>query len=55
MGDSMKDYEDMLEKSYSLMGDGVHDTNTLLAWNLPESEEIGTSLKDLLDGLKLDL
>ena len=27
MGESMKDYEAMLEESYSLMGDGVHDTD----------------------------
>ncbi len=39
----MKDYEEMLEQSYSLMGDGVHDTDTLLAWRraeeLKESQE----------------
>ncbi len=39
----MKDYEDMLEESYSLMGDGVHDTDALLAWKkakeLKESQE----------------
>ena len=39
----MKDYEDMLEESYSLMGDGVHDTDALLAWRraaeLKESQE----------------
>lgn len=43
MGESMKDYEEMLEQSYSLMGDGVHDTDTLLAWRraeeLKESQE----------------
>ena len=43
MGESMKDYEKMLEESYSLMGDGVHDTDTLLAWRraeeLQESQE----------------
>ena len=32
MAESMKDYEEMLEKSYSMMGDGVHDTDALLAW-----------------------
>ncbi|MBQ6574856.1 MAG: S1 RNA-binding domain-containing protein [Lachnospiraceae bacterium] len=32
MEETMKDYEDMLEESYSLMGDGVHDTDALLAW-----------------------
>ena len=43
MGESMKDFEDMLEESYSLMGDGVHDTDELLAWKkageLKESQE----------------
>ena len=43
MEESMKDYEKMLEESYSLMGDGVHDTDTLLAWRkaeeLKESQE----------------
>ncbi len=42
----MKDYEEMLEESYSLMGDGVHDTDSLLAWKkakeLKESKEIIT-------------
>ena len=43
MGETMKDYEKMLEKSYSLMGDGVHDTDALLAWRkakeLKDSQE----------------
>ena len=43
MGESMQDFEEMLEESYSLMGDGVHDTDTLLAWRraeeLKESQE----------------
>ena len=43
MEETMKDYEDMLEESYSLMGDGVHDTDALLAWKkakeLKESQE----------------
>ncbi len=43
MGESMKDFEAMLEESYSLMGDGVHDTDELLAWRkaqeLRESQE----------------
>lgn len=46
MAESMKDYEEMLEESYSLMGDGVHDTDSLLAWKkakeLKESKEIIT-------------
>ena len=43
MEETMKDYEEMLEESYSLMGDGVHDTDSLLAWKkakeLKESKE----------------
>ena len=43
MEETMKDYEEMLEESYSLMGDGVHDTDSLLAWKkaqeLKESQE----------------
>ena len=46
MEESMKDYEEMLEESYSLMGDGVHDTDSLLAWKrakeLKDSQEIIT-------------
>lgn len=42
----MKDYEEMLEESYSLMGDGVHDTDALLAWKkakeLKDSKEVIT-------------
>ncbi len=43
MEESMKDLGAMLEESYSLMGDGVHDTDALLAWRraeeLMESQE----------------
>ena len=43
MAETMKDYEEMLEESYSLMGDGVHDTDALLAWKkakeLQDSQE----------------
>ena len=43
MEETMKDYEQALEESYSLMGDGVHDTDALLAWKkakeLKESKE----------------
>ena len=46
MEETMKDYEEMLEESYSLMGDGVHDTDSLLAWRkakeLKDSQEIIT-------------
>ena len=36
MEESMKDFEKMLEESYSLMGDGEHDTDTLIAWRRAE-------------------
>ncbi len=43
MIESMNDLGKMLEESYSLMGDGVHDTDELLAWRkaeeLKESQE----------------
>ena len=32
MSESMNDYRDELEKSYSYMGDGVHNTDELLVW-----------------------
>ena len=43
MSESMNDYLEDLEKSYSLMGDGVHNTDELLVWQkaneLLESKE----------------
>ncbi len=43
MEETMNDYKEMLEESYSLMGDGVHDTDSLLAWKkakeLKDSQE----------------
>ena len=45
MEESMKDYEKMLEDSYSLMGDGVHDTDTLLAWR--RAEELQASQENI--------
>ena len=45
MEESMKDYEKMLEESYSLMGDGVHDTDTLLAWK--KAEELQASQENI--------
>ena len=30
--ETMKDMEKELEESYKMMGDGEHDTDTLLAW-----------------------
>ncbi|MBR6402264.1 MAG: S1 RNA-binding domain-containing protein [Eubacterium sp.] len=55
MEESMKDYEKMLEESYSLMGDGVHDTDTLLAWRkaeeLQESQEnITVTISEVVKG-----
>lgn len=46
MGESMKDYEELLEKSYSLMGDGVHDTDSLLAWR--KAEKLKASQKNIM-------
>ena len=45
MGETMKDYADMLEESYSLMGDGVHDTDALLAWR--KAKELKESQKNI--------
>lgn len=55
MGESMKDYEGMLEESYSLMGDGVHNTDELLAWKkaeeLQESQEnITVTVSEVVKG-----
>ncbi len=45
MEESMKDYENLLEESYSLMGDGVHDTDALLAWR--KAEELKASQENI--------
>ena len=55
MEESMKDFEGMLEESYSLMGDGVHDTDELLAWRkaeeLQESQEnITVTVSEVVKG-----
>ncbi len=55
MGESMKDFEEMLEASYSLMGDGVHDTDTLLAWRkaeelLESQENITVTVTEVVKG-----
>lgn len=55
MEESMKDYEALLEESYSLMGDGVHDTDTLLAWRraeeLKESQEnVTVTVNEIVKG-----
>ena len=43
MSETMQDFGAMLEESYAMMGDGVHDTDALLAWKraqeLQESQE----------------
>lgn len=52
MAETMKDYEDMLEESYSLMGDGVHDTDTLLAWKkASELKESGENFTVTVTGI----
>ncbi|MCR5214550.1 MAG: S1 RNA-binding domain-containing protein [Eubacterium sp.] len=55
MEESMKDFEKMLEESYSLMGDGVHNTDELLAWRkaeeLKESQEnITVTVNEVVKG-----
>ena len=55
MEETMKDFEAMLEESYSLMGDGVHDTDTHLAWRraaeLKESQEnITVTVSEVVKG-----
>ena len=45
MEETMKDFEQMLEESYSLMGDGVHDTDELLAWR--KAEELKASQENI--------
>ena len=55
MEESMKDYKELLEESYDLMGDGVHDTDPLLAWRraeeLKESQEnITVSITGIVQG-----
>jgi small subunit ribosomal protein S1 len=55
MIESMNDLGKMLEESYSLMGDGVHDTDELLAWRkaeeLKESQEnITVTVSEIVKG-----
>ena len=48
----MNDYKEMLEESYSLMGDGVHDTDTLLAWKrAQELKESGENITVTITGI----
>ncbi len=42
----MQDLGKLLEESYELMGDGVHDTDTLLAWK--RAEELKESKENLM-------
>lgn len=55
MSESMKDFEAELEQSYSMMGDGVHDTDTLLAWQkakelLESQENITVTINGIVKG-----
>lgn len=45
MSESMNDFAAMLEESYNIMGDGVHDTDTLLAWK--KAEELLVSQENI--------
>ena len=52
MEESMKDLGKMLEESYSLMGDGVHDTDSLLAWRKAEElKESGENIVVTVSGI----
>ena len=53
--ESMKDFEAELEASYKMMGDGVHDTDTLLAWEkakglLESGEDITLTVNGIVKG-----
>ena len=43
--ETMKDFDRELEASYDMMGDGVHDTDALLAWK--KAEELMESKEDV--------
>lgn len=52
MEETMNDYKNMLEESYSFMGDGEHDTDTLLAWKKAEKmQESKESIKVIVSGI----
>lgn len=52
MEESMKDFEKELEESYKTMGDGVHDTDELLAWEkIAKDKEAGTDLEVEISGI----
>ena len=49
---TMKDMEKELEESYKMMGDGEHDTDTLLAWQkIEELYEAKTDLTVTISGI----
>ena len=55
MNESMNDYLEELEKSYNLMGDGVHDTDELLSWQkaqelLESKEPVTLTITDVNKG-----
>ena len=55
MSESMKDMAAELEASYEMMGDGVHDTDTLLAWKkakelLESQENITVTINGVVKG-----
>ncbi|MCC8141732.1 MAG: S1 RNA-binding domain-containing protein [Lachnospiraceae bacterium] len=50
--ESMDDMGEDLEDSYKLMGDGVHDTDTLIAWSkIMELYEAGTDIETEVAGI----
>ena len=55
MNESMNDYLEELEKSYNLMGDGVHNTDELLSWQkaqelLESKEPVTLTITDVNKG-----
>ncbi len=49
---SMDEMGSALEKSYDMMGDGVHDTDALIAWSkIKEMQEAGTELEVEITGI----
>ena len=50
--ETMQDFGAMLEESYQLMGDGVHDTDALLAWQkAAELKESGENITVTVNGI----
>ncbi len=49
---SMDEMGSALEKSYNMMGDGVHDTDALIAWSkIKEMQEAGNELEVEITGI----